>query len=237
MSEKCREECKAACEQKNSMPEFGSWDDPTLETVLQSIVRAGVSVDVVNETLPWNNFSWRSHTSKIEVGQAAPNSSVAKMDGTTTSMYRLIEEFKDNRPIVLVFGSITCPILRGMHLSPLLDAAQEFADKINFLFVYTKEAHLQGEWQVDENIPNFVFNSQAATLEEKATRATRLMELNPYLTPTNVVLDTLDGSSDHAYEASVYRAYVIQNHTILFQSGLGPFQCDPSSLRSFLESL
>ena len=81
----------------------------------------------------------------IESGQAAPDFKLVKLDGSPVQLSAL-----KGRPVVLVFGSYTCPTLRdrAMGLDRLYHDVQE---KVNLFLVYTREAHPVDGWEVDRN--------------------------------------------------------------------------------------
>jgi hypothetical protein len=54
------------------------------------------------------------------------------------------------KPLVLIFGSYSCPSFRE-HAKGLDELQRRYAAKANFLLVYTKEAHPVGGWEVQRN--------------------------------------------------------------------------------------
>jgi Spy/CpxP family protein refolding chaperone len=54
------------------------------------------------------------------------------------------------KPVVLIFGSYTCPSFRE-NARAFEDLARRYATKASFVIVYTKEAHPAGGWEVQRN--------------------------------------------------------------------------------------
>lgn len=88
------------------------------------------------------------------INHTAPNSSLVSLDGL--SYYRLRSFCKGNRPLVVNFGSWTCPVFRN-RVGEILNLVQEFSDVADFLTVYIEEAHPSNGWafKVSGKIPAY----------------------------------------------------------------------------------
>lgn len=88
------------------------------------------------------------------VNHTAPNPSLVSLDGLSYS--RLLSFCKGNRPLVVNFGSWTCPVFRT-KVDEFLSLAQEFKDVADFLTVYIEEAHPSNGWafKVSRKIPAY----------------------------------------------------------------------------------
>ena len=96
-------------------------------------------------------------TAKIcALGQRAPNPSVVTLDGT--SHPHLLNFCRGNRPLVLNFGSWSCPVFRA-RTQEFLSIVRQFRDVVDFLTVYIEEAHPSNGWafEVSTKIPLKLF--------------------------------------------------------------------------------
>jgi Spy/CpxP family protein refolding chaperone len=86
---------------------------------------------------------------------AKPSGPKEPVDLSTVKFTRLdgravpISTYK-GKPLVLIFGSYSCPSFRE-HAKGLDELQRRYAAKANFLLVYTKEAHPVGGWEVQRN--------------------------------------------------------------------------------------
>jgi hypothetical protein len=212
-------------------PNIGEWNEEEAFAAFQGHVENNdISKDDLMRLRPWHEYPWKTHSCKISLGDAAPDSKVVKLDGSETSLYPLLEA--DKRPVVLVFGSITCPPFRSMFLKEICDIVGEQKEKVRLLVVYLAEAHPKDGWHLGVNDKHQVVVEEHSTIEKRIASAKALQEMHPYV--KEMVTDSIDNSSDHAYEAQSSRIYVIHENKIAYQSELGPFQISPSSLQIFL---
>ena len=103
-------------------------------------------------------FSWRliqtlwkygkyelNKTSKV--GRVAPNPPlVAGEKGQ--SVVHLLDLVKGSRPLVVVFGSCTCPVIIA-KLDQMLDVHREFGNIADFIMIYVQEAHPYNGWKME----------------------------------------------------------------------------------------
>ena len=101
-------------------PRIGDWNEEESFAAFQGHVNNNdISKDDLMRLRPWHNLPWRHHDCKLKLGDIAPDSKVFHLDGTETSIHQILEA--SNRPVVLVFGSITCPPFRNMFLQEICD--------------------------------------------------------------------------------------------------------------------
>ena len=114
---------------------------------------------VTNSSLPrelyWNSlFSWEmlrnvcncvllDMNKKARLGNKAYNCPVVSIDGY--KCFRLLDGMKPDRPLVLNFGSASCPIFTE-HLKKFSQMASEYSHTADFLIVYIEEAHPADGW-------------------------------------------------------------------------------------------
>lgn len=103
-----------------------------------------------------------------------------------------LEDLAD-RPVVLEFGSYTCPIFCG-HI-PAMEGVARRHPEAAFFVIYTREAH-PGE-----------VTPEHRSLESKQAAARRL--LNEEHLSRTVLIDNLDGSVHHLYGPAWDSVYVL----------------------------
>lgn len=90
---------------------------------------------------------WHSVTldlnKKIKLGSQAPNSPVVSLSGK--DCFPLLQMAKSGRPLVLNFGSCTCPIFMS-QLHDFQKMAKDFSQIADFCVVYIEEAHPSDGW-------------------------------------------------------------------------------------------
>ena len=151
----------------------------------------------------------------LKVGEPFPNFELPTTAGGTHEYNR-----DSGRPLLVVTGSITCPmtasampVLRGLHA--------QFGDKVDFVTLYTREAH------PGENFP------QPATLEEKSAHAAAMKR--EYDVPWTMVVDSLDGKLHKALDAKPNDAYLVNDHGIIVFRSL--WSSDEKALGAALSDL
>ncbi len=138
-------------------------------------------------------------------GAAGPGDSLPSFDLVTTNGDHLTNSvvFGD-KPVLLIFGSMTCPMTASAAPS-VLKLHGEFGDRVEFIMLYVREAH-----------PGEHF-TQAETMEEKLEYARTLKEF--YDIPWTVAADNIDGDLHRALDPKPNSAYLMSNDgTILFRS-------------------
>jgi tetratricopeptide (TPR) repeat protein len=144
-----------------------------------------------------------------------------------------------SKPVVLVFGSYTCPKLRG-SAADLKRIAEQYRDRVDFRLVYIREAHAEdgseAQWQSTINAREGISLSPARNLAEKREHADLCVrKLN---LPWAAVVDGMDGGAETAYQAWPSRVYVIgRDGRIAFNSRLGEFDFRPAELDTALREI
>ena len=110
----------------------------------------------------------------------------------------------DDRPVLFVFGSMSCPMTASA--APGLDKLFfEFGDDVKFILLYVREAH-PGE-----------YINQAETVEEKLSHARVLEDI--YDLRWTVAVDNIDGELHRALDPKPNSAFLVDSDgTILFRS-------------------
>ncbi len=146
----------------------------------------------------------------VPVGAAAPSIGTLTFAGSP-------------RPVVLVFGSYTCPKLRT-SAAELKRIAAEYHDRVDFRLVYISEAHAGGgaesQWQSTINQKEGIDLPAARTLAEKQDHAA--LCLRKLSLPFAVAVDGMDAAAERAYQAWPSRLYLVgRDGKVAFQTRLG----------------
>jgi tetratricopeptide (TPR) repeat protein len=117
-----------------------------------------------------------------------------------------LSDFRGKSPVVLIFGSYTCPNFRAS--APALKNLQaKYGTAAAFLLIYIREAHAAGDWQSTRNEREGVALAPATLLLEKqehAVMCSRALHL-----PFQALVDGVDGKVETAYDAWPSRAFVV----------------------------
>lgn len=144
-----------------------------------------------------------------------------------------------SRPIVLVFGSYTCPKLRS-SAAELKRISDEYRDRVDFRLVYIREAHsgdgAEAGWQSTINEREGVPLGPARDLAEKRQHADLcLRKLN---LPWQAVVDGMDGAAEKSYQAWPSRVYLVdRGGRVAFSSRLGELDFRPAELEAALREI
>ncbi len=141
-----------------------------------------------------------------------------------------------SKPTVLVFGSYTCPKLRG-SAAALKRIAEQFKSEVDFQLVYIREAHAEGgaesQWQSTINIREGISLAPARTLTEKQDHAALCLRKLDLGFPA--VVDGMDSAAETAYQAWPSRLYAIGlDGKVVFSTRLGEADFRPAQLESAL---
>jgi thiol-disulfide isomerase/thioredoxin len=142
---------------------------------------------------------------RFRKGAAQPGDSVPSFQLITTSGDRLVNrEVFDDKPVLFIFGSMTCPMTASAAPS-LQELYDEFGDRVDFILLYVREAH-----------PGEHFG-QSETMEEKLGDARALKAF--YNIQWTVAADNIDGDLHRALDPKPNSAFLMNNEgIILFRS-------------------
>ena len=127
---------------------------PYSKLVLPKLVKIITQIDMPIEDYWSSLFTWNMFTNvrssilyelqkSVRLGHRAPNPSVVTLDGT--SHPHLLNFCRGNRPLVLNFGSWSCPVFRA-KTQEFLNIVHQFKDVVDFLTIYIEEAHPSNGW-------------------------------------------------------------------------------------------
>jgi tetratricopeptide (TPR) repeat protein len=162
-------------------------------------------------------------------GDTAPDFNATRMG---TEVRASLEELRNDGPVLLVFGSYTCPNFRGAA-DTLNKLYPEYKNQIPFYLIYIREAHSTDLWASTRNQREGVALEPAANMGERQDHATMCVRKLHIEFPT--LLDNLDGSAEKVYAAWPSKAYVVDKRgKILFSTGLSEQDFHPSELEAAL---
>ncbi len=158
-----------------------------------------------------------------KAGNAAPDFEAERLSGSgqRSGKQLRLSDFR-GRPIALKFGSYTCPVWRA-QIHRFNQIYEELQKQLQFLIVYTREAHPEDGWQVEINHDQDVVYNQPTTINERAHIARTCLTRHGISTP--VLLDDMDDNINKAYSGWPERLYLIDKDGIVrHRSVPGPFQ-------------
>ncbi len=157
---------------------------------------------------------------RFRKGAAQQGDSFPSFQLTTTSGDRLANpDVFDDKPVLLIFGSMTCPMTASAAPS-LKELYDEFGDRVDFILLYVREAH-----------PGEHF-TQANTMEEKLAHARALEAF--YDIQWTVAVDNIDGDLHRALDPKPNSAFLMNDEGIILFRSL--WASDREALRYALEA-
>jgi thiol-disulfide isomerase/thioredoxin len=136
---------------------------------------------------------------------AGPGDVLPPFELVTTGGGRMVNrDVFDDKPVLFIFGSMTCP--NTASAAPSVQTLyKQFGDRVRFIMVYVREAH-PGE-----------YISQAETIEEKLEHARALKEF--YDIEWTVAADNIEGDLHRALDPKPNSAVLMNSAgIILFRS-------------------
>jgi hypothetical protein len=140
---------------------------------------------MAGDTYNYPHFDFRDYSSparNVAAGDPAPEGTLTTLDSEEIALQSLWAE----TPVVVEFGSITCPIfVESVHEMDVL--AARYADDVAFVMVYTREAH-----------PGARIGPHASD-DEKRGRARELREAEGVV--RRILVDDVDGTVHRTFDA------------------------------------
>jgi len=171
----------------------------------------------------------------IAPGSEAPDFALLPPSGETRVR---LSSFRGRKPVVVVFGSYTCPKFRS-QVAALNSLYDRYRERAGFLLVYIREAHGDAShdnasWQSTANEREGVNLRDASDLQQKRSYAAMCVRKLKIRYPA--VVDALDGTVEKSWSAFPSRVYVIDRAgTVVFNSVLDQQQFDAAALESALK--
>jgi thiol-disulfide isomerase/thioredoxin len=152
-------------------------------------------------------LGWREQAAESDPGpklnKPAPDFSLPEVgSGKMVSLHA----FKGKSPVVLVFGSYSCPNFRA-SAGALESLYAKYGRSIPFLLIYIREAHTQQNWESTRNLRDGIAVKPAANLAEKQEHAVMCSRKLHLRFPA--VVDSMDGAVETAYAGWPSRAVIV----------------------------
>lgn len=169
-------------------------------------------------------------TNLPEPGDLAPDFELQSPDGQQTIR---LSSFRGERPVVLIFGCLTCGNYR-VYSQTLEEMYRDRKDDVEFLRVYVREAHPSDTRSpTGTNARAGILIEQPKTVEERCRIASRAVADLGIETP--MVVDGMDNRVGQAYGGWPDRLYLIdRDGRVVYQGGPGPFAFNPRELEQSL---
>jgi tetratricopeptide (TPR) repeat protein len=146
-----------------------------------------------------------------------------------------LAELRKSNPVLLVFGSYTCPNFRSAS-EVLGKLYPEYKDRIPFYLIYIREAHSTTDWASTRNQREDVTLRPAGNMEERQDHATMCVRKLRIDFPTFV--DGMNGAAEKAYAAWPSKAFLLDKlGRIVYASGLSEQDFKPDELENQLRKL
>ncbi len=163
------------------------------------------------------------------VGHPAPDFRLRSVAGDRE--YQL-SELLGQKPVVLVFGNITCGPFRS-QAGNVQKIFERYKDRAHFLMIYVREAHPTDGWHMTFNDRFDVTLAQPKSYDERASVAQTCQRKLGFEMP--FLVDTIDDKVGGAYSGMPSRLYVIEpDGTVAYKSGRGPFGFKPAEMEQSL---
>jgi len=162
----------------------------------------------------------------------APDFSLPALTGGKTIS---LSNFRGKSPVVLIFGSYSCPNFRGAAAS-LRGLQKRYGGSAPFLLVYIREAHTAETWESGRNSRAGVRVQPAANMAEKEEHASYCVRELHLAFPA--VVDGMEGSVEKAYAAWPSRAVVVgKDGRVVYSTRLTELDYHAESMQSAIESV
>lgn len=160
-------------------------------------------LDTIDLTPPWLSGRFGSAFELLQPGQPAPRFELKDLDGRTVSLEQLL-----GKPVVIEFGSYTCPVFRS-RVDAIRALQKEFGDRVNWVMIYTREAHPSDGWVQRRNQMEGIDIPQHTSFDDRhQCAALTQARLNPGLT---ILVDELDDRVTEAYGGFPNRGFVLDS--------------------------
>lgn len=168
----------------------------------------------------------------LRPGDAAPDFHLLLRGATRTTGPG---DYRGKSPLLLVFGSYTCPYLRA-QIDAINALYDRYGTRLGFLMVYVREAHTSATWQSTRNEREGIALPPAATLDEKVSHAGTCARNLKIRFP--VAVDGMDQKVENAFQAWPSAAFLLDKMgRIVWRSRLNEQLFDRAALESAIERM
>ena len=172
------------------------------------------------------------HPTRLRVGDEAPDFTLPTPDGKSQIT---LSKLRERQPVVLVFGSFTCPPFRDRVLR-VQDLYETYKERADFLMVYIREAHPDSVIRVSEGgkevLKKIEQTSDLAARSRNARVCASTLKLS-----FRAVVDKEDNRVNTAYAGWPSRIVVVDRQgKVAFDGGPGPGGFQPGELEHWLKA-
>jgi thiol-disulfide isomerase/thioredoxin len=137
------------------------------------------------------------------LGDPAPEFALGSLDGK--SIVRL-SEIRGSKPLVLIFGSYTCPPFRDVY--PALERLHgRYGERVGFYYIYIREAHPEDGWKMPRNQRDGITIGDPKSIDERHAVASQACA--HFKTRIPALVDTMDDAANRAYAAWPSRLFLV----------------------------
>lgn len=145
------------------------------------------------------------HPETIRAGTLAPDFTLASPDGKQSVT---LSDFRGKKPVVLIFGSYTCPPFRDVY--PTLERLhRQYGSEVAFFYVYIREAHPEDGWKMPRNQRDGIMIQDPKSMNERTEVARQACAF--FKTNIPALVDTMDDSTDRAYAGWPSRIFLVDS--------------------------
>jgi thiol-disulfide isomerase/thioredoxin len=170
----------------------------------------------------------------LKVGDPAPDFTLPRAANSEEQV--TLSSFREKKPVVLVFGSISCPPFRR-QIEQVDELYERYKDRAEFFMVYVREAHPDSKIFVkpatgnDEVLQTFGQTDDLKLRTEHAQICSRTLELSMPL-----LVDKPDNAVNRAYAGWPIRIAVVDGDgKLAHYSSMGPRGFRPQDLEAWLK--
>jgi Flp pilus assembly protein TadD len=173
---------------------------------------------------------------QAKAGHSAPSGILTGQPAPLFTLSNIrLDSYRGKSPILLVFGSYSCPNFRTA--APSINALyKHYGKTVPFLMVYIREAHSEADWQSTRNEREGISIAPAKTMDEKNSHATLCVrKLN---IPFPALVDGMDGKVEAAYQAWPSHAYLVDRSGVIrYSTGLTELDYHADQLEAALKEI
>jgi thiol-disulfide isomerase/thioredoxin len=173
--------------------------------------------DYLWPVLPMETMWAFANRGKLAPGDLAPDFELLTLDGSSRVKLSSLR----GRPVVLFFGSYTCPPFRR-QMPDMNRLYEPYKDRAHFYFVYVEEAHATDGWQSKTNKEDGILLANARERQDRVAAGTSCV--SHLKIPFPMLVDDMDNRVETAYRAWPTRVYIIdKDGKVAFKTPIGPF--------------
>jgi hypothetical protein len=182
--------------------------------------------------LPMRQLWQAARAGSVQAGDPAPDFDLPAVD--RGSRVRL-SDFSGVQPVVLVFGSYTCPPFRK-DVPRINSIYHKYKDRAAFYLIYIQEAHPSDGWQLPSNVEAEVVFASPTNMEGRADLALACSRTVGIEFPA--LLDEISDPTEAAYTAWPSRICLVgKDGIVVYKSKPGPYGFLPDELEQALSKL